>query len=522
MSYIFEIKMKDLASSSFVKLLDLDQDFNKNLGKTNLSLDQMRKKVEDLKVIRNLTTDMKELGNANKSIDMLENKISKLSNYKSQGALEGRFDDMLTFAGGNLLGSAFSMASSKAIDLVGDIINVRGEFQKYEAVLTNALGSNSSAVRDLGMLQELATKTNFSMIELTDSYVKMINRGMKPTRTEMMQLADVANSTGKSYDQLVEAILDAQTGQFERLKEFGIIANKHGDQVKFTFKGVSTEVKYSAEAIGEYIKGLGKLEGVAGSTAAISKTLSGQISNLGDAWSNFLNNLGKSSDGVFSKTISGLTSIVEWMDNVSMRESDFHKKNYAQKINKYEQELTKNFELNAFSVEKLGVKKQKESAFDYYIAQSAKIKNELQRTQSEIRAVNSEIDNSFFTGDGQGRREKKKQLEVNEMFLKDKLQTLKDVYKSQSDKLNKSSSKKEASVNESSVVNAAERSKLSSGVEGARSNSRPTNIHINVEALAKGTTINAGGVERGIENFEKILSEKLLRVISGANQLSLG
>lgn len=35
------------------------------------------------------------------------------------------------------------------------------------------------------------------------------------------------------------------TGEFERLKEFGIKASKENDKVKFSFKGVTSEVKFS-------------------------------------------------------------------------------------------------------------------------------------------------------------------------------------------------------------------------------------------------------------------------------------
>jgi hypothetical protein len=36
---------------------------------------------------------------------------------------------------------------------------------------------------------------------------------------------------GKDMMQMIEAVADASTGEFERLKEFGIKASKQGDQV---------------------------------------------------------------------------------------------------------------------------------------------------------------------------------------------------------------------------------------------------------------------------------------------------
>lgn len=178
------------------------------------------------------------------------------------------------------------------------ILNITSEFQKFEAVLTNTLGSNSDAQRALDQIRDFAAKTPFSVQELTSSFVKLANQGFKPTADEMRRLGDLASSTGKNFDQLTEAIIDAQTGEFERLKEFGIRASKQGDQVKFTFKGVETQTKFTADSIRDYILSLGELEGVSGSMAAISETLGGKISNLGDAWDSFLLSLGTQSSGV--------------------------------------------------------------------------------------------------------------------------------------------------------------------------------------------------------------------------------
>ena len=178
-----------------------------------------------------------------------------------------------------------------------EIIDITAEFQKFEAVLTNTLGSKSEAQAALAQIQEFAAKTPFSVQELTASFVKLANQGFKPTSEEMKRLGDLASSTGKSFDQLTEAVIDAQAGEFERLKEFGIRASKQGDQVKFTFKGVETQTKFTSAAINEYILSLGNLEGVSGSMEAISGTLGGSISNLGDSFDKLLLRIGALTSG---------------------------------------------------------------------------------------------------------------------------------------------------------------------------------------------------------------------------------
>jgi hypothetical protein len=191
------------------------------------------------------------------------------------------------------------------------MLDVTTQFQKFEAVLTNTLGSNSEAQEALDSIREFAAKTPFSVQELTGSFVKLANQGFKPTSDEMRKLGDLASSTGKGFDQLAEAIIDAQTGEFERLKEFGIRASKAGDQVKFTFKGVETQTKFTSASIQEYLLSLGDVEGVSGSMAAISQTLGGKISNLGDSFDNLLLTLGNLTSGPLAGFVDLLSEALQ-------------------------------------------------------------------------------------------------------------------------------------------------------------------------------------------------------------------
>tara|TARA_A100001201_G_scaffold84233_2_gene74707 strand:- start:84 stop:1553 length:1470 start_codon:yes stop_codon:yes gene_type:complete len=127
----------------------------------------------------------------------------------------------------------------------------------------------------------------------------------------MRKLGDLASSTGKEFVQLTEAIIDAQVGEFERLKEFGIRASKQGDQVTFTFKNVKTQVDFTSDAIQNYILSLGDLEGVSGAMVGISKTLGGQISNLGDSFDSLKNEIGEALMPILTSAINGFKSLFE-------------------------------------------------------------------------------------------------------------------------------------------------------------------------------------------------------------------
>jgi len=222
-----------------------------------------------------------------------------------------------TINAGNAMASIGAIVSMSLIaNFAKEIANVRGEWQKYEAVLTNTLGSNQDAKDSLDMIAKYGAKTNFQVNELTDSFVKLASQGFKPTRDEMASLGDLAASKAKGFGQLTEAIIDAETFEFERLKEFGIRASKNGDQITLTFKGVKTTIDASAESVRNYILSLGELDGVKGSTDAISKTIVGLASNFEDAVNQMMNSMGKDKEGLIAGSIQAATDLVNNYEKV--------------------------------------------------------------------------------------------------------------------------------------------------------------------------------------------------------------
>lgn len=217
---------------------------------------------------------------------------------------------------GSTLGIAFG--AETVINFGREVINTTAKFQKFEAVLTNTLGNNSEAKQALQDITDFAAKTPFQVDELTASYVKLANQGFRPTLDQMRALGDLAAAQGKSFEQLTEAIIDAQTGEFERLKEFGIRASKEGDKVTFTFKGVQKQVDFTSDSIRSYILSLGDAQGVSGGMAAISETLGGKISNLGDAIDQFKLKLGTAIEqgGLFSGAVDLMTTSLSAMSDV--------------------------------------------------------------------------------------------------------------------------------------------------------------------------------------------------------------
>ncbi|MCK6381891.1 MAG: hypothetical protein L6Q54_11690 [Leptospiraceae bacterium] len=207
----------------------------------------------------------------------------------------------------NALGGITALASGAALISIGkSVINTTATFEKYEAVLKIALGSQKAMEDSMKMIVDLASSTPFSVDELTMSYVKLVNRGLKPSQEEITKLGDIAASQGKSFDQLVEAVLDAGTGEMERLKEFGIQAKQAGDKVQFSFRGINTVVEKTPEAIKNAIVAMGAQNGVMGSMSAISETTGGKISNMGDA----MDKLALAFGGIFKTQTKGALDLL--------------------------------------------------------------------------------------------------------------------------------------------------------------------------------------------------------------------
>jgi len=214
---------------------------------------------------------------------------------------------------GNLASQAISRLASGIAEIGTGAIKSAAQFEQFKVVLTNTLGSGSEAEAALNMITEFAANTPYQIEELTASFIKFANRGLKLTVEQMTNIGDLAASQGKSFDQLTEAILDAQSGEFERLKEFGVRATQANGKVTLAFKDQTVVVDKNNKAITEAILKFGQLQGVAGGMEAISKTLNGQISNLKDKFAILGKELG---DAALPAIKDLVTAISEFLDSI--------------------------------------------------------------------------------------------------------------------------------------------------------------------------------------------------------------
>lgn len=218
----------------------------------------------------------------------------RLDNLEKKGARAERATDGLTGAFTRLAGPLLAAVSATAA--LSKLVDVSREFDKLNAGLITATGSAEGAQVAFEALQDFATNTPYDLAQVTESFIKLVNYGLTPSERALTSYGNTASALGKGLNQMIEAVADAATGEFERLKEFGIRASAEGDRVKFTFRGVSTEVGKNAAEIENYLIQLGE-NNFADAMANRMDTLDGALSNLGDEWDKLFLNISQAGVG---------------------------------------------------------------------------------------------------------------------------------------------------------------------------------------------------------------------------------
>lgn len=188
-----------------------------------------------------------------------------------------------TVMGGLKTVAAGMVAAVTIKEVLGKLVSVQREFDVLNSSLITVTGSAAAAEREMAWLKQFAKETPFGLEQVVGGFVRMKSLGLDPTSEALTSFGNTASAMGKSLNQMIEAVADASTGEFERLKEFGIKARKEKDQVSLTFQGVTTTVRNSAEEITAYLEAIGNTA-FFGAMEERAKTLDGAIAELGDTW----------------------------------------------------------------------------------------------------------------------------------------------------------------------------------------------------------------------------------------------
>ena len=192
--------------------------------------------------------------------------------------------------------------------LVNSFKNTVTETERLKGSLVTMTGSTENAAFAFDKLLGFASTTPFTLDQSVEAFTKLTALGLDPSERALQSYGNTAAAMGKDMMQMIEAVADASTGEFERLKEFGIKASSQADQVSFTFQGVTTTVGKNSEEIQEYLLGIGEVN-FAGAMEDQMARLPGLLSNLSDQVTKFFLAIGEAGGvNLFGAAISAASA----------------------------------------------------------------------------------------------------------------------------------------------------------------------------------------------------------------------
>ena len=223
-----------------------------------------------------------DLVKARKDLNKLEEAANDAGKATDDGGKKQRtFGQILSQNKGKIAAAvagftALAFAINRGLNIVEE---AGAEFSILNARLVTATGSTANAAAAFKQLNAFALETPFTLQESVNGFAKLTNLGLEPSRESMTSFANTAAAMGTSLEQMIEAVADATTFEFERLKEFGIKTKQETDKVIFSFRGTTTEVEKNAKAVQEFLEGIGT-DTFADAAIQQTTTLAGSISNL--------------------------------------------------------------------------------------------------------------------------------------------------------------------------------------------------------------------------------------------------
>lgn len=213
--------------------------------------------------------------------------------------------------------------------LLQSIVQTRGQFQQLEIAFSTMLRSNSQAKKLMDGLIVTAAKTPFDLQGIASTTKQMLAYGSTVDNVvdELVMLGNVASGVGAPLGDIayLYGTLRTQGRAFTvDIRQFagrGIPIYEELAKVlgvtKDEVSGLVTEGKVGFAEVEKAFQNMTSSSGIYYNLMQEqSKSLTGMISNLGDAWDNVLNDFGKSNQDLFAGAIQGATYFVEHMDDV--------------------------------------------------------------------------------------------------------------------------------------------------------------------------------------------------------------
>jgi len=213
--------------------------------------------------------------------------------------------------------------------LLQSIVSVRGQFQQLEIAFETMLGSGTKAKALIDQMAETAARTPFDLAGVAGGAKQLLAYGESADKVNdtLVRLGNIASGLSIPLNDIVylygttmvQGRLYAQdvrqfTGRgIPLVKELAAMYGKTAEEIN----GMVSEGKIGFPEVEKVIK---KLTDQGGQFYNLmekqSASLTGQISNLGDAWDMALNKIGERNQDVFAAGISSATYMVEHLDDV--------------------------------------------------------------------------------------------------------------------------------------------------------------------------------------------------------------
>lgn len=151
--------------------------------------------------------------------------VDFLFGAKKQGSFDKTFSAVSSSVKSltkTVAGVAATYVSAQALKNVSmSALESASSLEGYRSTLNVVMKDQKKAAQMMAWAVDFANKTPFETDSIVEATVRLQSYGIDAQKT-MTRIGDMAGVMNKDIMQAVEAVADAQTGELERLKEFGI------------------------------------------------------------------------------------------------------------------------------------------------------------------------------------------------------------------------------------------------------------------------------------------------------------
>lgn len=134
---------------------------------------------------------------------------------------------------------------------------VNAEFSMISDTLTTVTGSVEEANAVMESLRRTYQQTPFTLQQTSEAYIALRTVGVNATEDLLLAMGNLAaTKTGATIMDVANATRSAILGNARGLREFGVRAEAAGNQIRLTFRGETTEIANTADAITGYLQTL--------------------------------------------------------------------------------------------------------------------------------------------------------------------------------------------------------------------------------------------------------------------------